>query len=81
MKSMEGMMFMFNPDRISGGGDDEYNSSYTPQEFCAGTLLAGTMFEETRCREKEHLATPTFIDVDDWSFDHTNEVQGKQWKN
>lgn len=58
---------------------DKYNSNYQ-NCFCAKTCSAGTMYEETRCREKAHIYNLKFVDNQDWSFDPEDDNQGKQWK-
>lgn len=60
------------------GTDDSYDGNYA-NCFCAGTCSVGTMFEETRCRMQESMANPNAINDSDWSFDPTNDIQGKQW--
>lgn len=60
------------------GTDDSYSSTYASC-FCSGTCSKGSMYEETRCRNKEQSLNLSQIDLFDWSFDPSNTVQGKQW--
>ena len=44
------------------------------------TNSAGYIYEETKCREIEHNVNEKEYDHLDWSWDTTNENQGKRWK-
>lgn len=72
-----GFSFNFNP-----GTNDSYATTYSSC-FCAGSCSAGSMYEETRCRNKENTSNLKLIDQYDWSYDPTDpksiKNQGKQW--
>lgn len=59
---------------------DVYTSSYTYQDYLAGTILnAATMYEEDECRSigrNNKNAKNNY----DWSYDPNKKVLGKNWK-
>lgn len=67
-------------ETTSGTKKDKYDGQYA-ECFCNGDCSAGTMYEETRCRNKEKSLNHSEVDNYDWSFDKTNNYQGKNWKN
>ncbi|WP_420580215.1 hypothetical protein [Reichenbachiella sp.] len=79
LNSVPGMLYGFTVNPGNPTNVDAYSSNYGVC-FCAGSCSAGTMFEEIRCRNVEAALNYSLIDNDDWSFDPTNKIQGKQWK-
>lgn len=62
------------------GVNDSFNTNYVEANIGNCMLeTAGTNYEETRCRIRATTLDLEPVNNFDWSFDPTNQFQGKQW--
>lgn len=69
-----GMQYGFNPQE-----KDIYNFNYA-QEETLEAAGAAAWYEEVRCRICEFNGPRHILNDKDWSFDISNQFQGKNWK-